>query len=306
MRRDEMKLKEIAKNRRSYSDKIFDILNVLIMLILILVFAWPLLFVVSASFSDPNAVNAGQVLLFPKGITTVGYELILAYKQLWVGYGNTIFYTVVGTCINMIMSVCLAYPLSDKSFMPRKILLAFFMFTMYFSGGLIPGYLLFKRLGILNTRLAMIVPGMVSVYNSLIIRSYFMNSIPKELKEAAYLDGANSAQYLVKVVLPLSKAVFAVVGLYYMVSHWNNFTNALYYVYDTSLYPLQNILRDLLMSSRLTADLLENPEAYEIAYKQTLLMKYCVIIAATVPMLCVYPFIQKYFVKGVMVGSVKG
>ena len=133
-----------------------------------------------------------------------------------------------------------------------------------------------------------------------------MNSIPKELKEAACLDGANSAQYLVKVVLPLSKAVFAVVGLYYMVSHWNNFTNALYYVYDTSLYPLQNVLRDLLMSSRLTADLLEDPEAYEIAYKQTLLMKYCVILVATVPMLCVYPFIQKYFVKGVMVGSVKG
>lgn len=291
---------------RKYSDKIFDIVNVVIISLLFIIFTWPLWFVVIASFSDPNAVNAGQVLVFPKRITLEGYMYMLEYKQLWRGYTNTIFYTVVGTVCSMVLSVCLAYPLADKSFVPRKLFMIFFMITMYFGGGLIPNYLLLKQIGILNTRWAMIVPGMVSVYNSLIIRSYFMNSIPGELKEASKLDGANSAQYLIKIVLPLSKAVFAVVGLYYMVSYWNNFTKALYYLYNEALYPLQSVLRDLLMSSKLTDDLLADPEQMEEAYQRAQTMKYCVIIAAAGPMLCVYPFIQKYFVKGVMVGSVKG
>jgi len=246
------------------------------------------------------------VLLLPKDITMEGYSLIMRHKQLWTGYANTIFYTVVGTALNMLMSIFLAYPLSVKTFAPRKILLAFFMFTMYFGGGLIPNYLLLKGLGIVNTRLAMIVPGMVSVYNSLIIRAYFMNSIPEELREAATLDGANDGQYLWKVVLPLSKAVFAVVGLYYMVGHWNDFANALYYIYNDKLYPLQSILRNLLMGSKMTADLLIRPEEAIKALRQSQLMQYGVIMVAAVPMLCVYPFIQKYFVKGVMIGSVKG
>ena len=299
-------MKDLLKRRGSYSDKLFDFVNVAIMLVLLVIFIWPLWFVLIASISDPITVDAGQVLLLPKNITFTGYKKMLEFDQLWTGYANTIFYTVVGTTLNMIMSVCLAYPMADKEFVPRNILMAFFMFTMYFSGGLIPSYLLMKGLGIVNTRWAMIVPGMVSVYNSLIIRSFFMNSIPKELKEAAILDGANSAQYLVKVVLPLSKAVFAVVGLYYMVGHWNNFTNALYYLYDDKLYPLQSVLRNLLISGKLMAEMAADPEAAEEAYKQAQALKYCVIIAASVPMLCVYPFIQKYFVKGVMVGSVKG
>ena len=299
-------MKDLLKRRGSYSDKLFDFVNVAIMLVLLVIFIWPLWFVLIASISDPITVDAGQVLLLPKNITFTGYKKMLEFDQLWTGYANTIFYTVVGTTLNMIMSVCLAYPMADKEFVPRNILMAFFMFTMYFSGGLIPSYLLMKGLGIVNTRWAMIVPGMVSVYNSLIIRSFFMNSIPKELKEAAILDGANSAQYLVKVVLPLSKAVFAVVGLYYMVGHWNNFTNALYYLYDDKLYPLQSVLRNLLISGKLMAEMAADPEAAEEAYKQAQALKYCVIIAASVPMLCVYPFIQKYFVKGVMVGALKG
>lgn len=301
-----MKL-EIVKNKRSYSDKVFDIVNVLIMAVLLVIFVWPLWFVVIASISDPNAVNAGQVLLFAKDITFTGYESMFKYKQLWTGYANTIFYTVVGTVFNMVMSVCMAYPLSEKSFRPRKLLMGIFMFTMYFSGGLIPTYLLIRNIGILNTRWAMLIPGLISVYNALIIRSYFINSIPSELKEAATLDGANAAQYLVRVVLPLSKAVLAVVALYYMVAHWNNYTNALYYLYKEELYPLQIVLRNLLMSSKMSNDLLlSDPEAMKEAYERAQAMKYCVIIAAAAPMLCIYPFIQKYFVKGVMVGSVKG
>ena len=276
------------------------------MVVLLGIFTWPLWFVMIASISDPDAVLQGKVLLLPHQITFEGYERMFQYKQIWRGYANTIFYTVVGTGLNMIFSICLAYPMSDKNFKPRKFLMIFFMFTMYFSGGLIPNYLLMKQLGIVNTRWAMIMPGLISVYNSLIIRSYFMNSIPGELKEAATLDGANAAQYLWKVVLPLSKSVFAVVGLYYMVAHWNDFTNALYYIYDDALQPLQGVLRSLLMSGKMMNDMMDDPEEAMRALRQAQIMQYGVIMAAAVPMLCIYPFIQKHFVKGAMVGAVKG
>ena len=292
--------------KQSLSDRVFDMVNFLIMIVVLVVFLWPLWFVVIASFSDPNLVNTGQVLLLPKGITFDGFKKILEYKEIWTGYGNSIFYTVAGTAASMIMSICLAYPMSEKSFAPRKFLMAFFMFTMYFSGGLIPTYLLLKKLHILDTRWAMIIPGMVSVYNCLIIRAYFMNSIPTELKEAATLDGANAAHYLLKIVLPLSKPVFAVVGLYYAVGYWNNFTNALYYIYDRDLLPLQSVLRDLLMSSKMLVDMTQDAEMMQLASKQAQIMKYGVIIVAALPMMVLYPFIQKHFVKGVMVGAVKG
>lgn len=292
--------------KKSLSDKIFDVINLLIMLLMLVIFLWPLWFVVIASISDPNLVNMGQVLIFPKGINFDGYVRILEYKELWVGYGNSIFYTVVGTAISLLLSIFLAYPLSDRDFKPRKYIMLFVMITMYFSGGLIPTYLLLNNLEIVNTRWAMIIPGMISVYNCLIIRSYFMNSIPGELKEAATLDGANPAQYLFRVVLPLSKSVFAVVGLYYAVGYWNNYTKGLYYIYDRDLMPLQNILRDLLMSTKMLVDVTMDPEVAQMMFEQAQSMKYGVIIVAALPMMMLYPFIQKHFVKGVMVGAVKG
>lgn len=292
--------------KKSLSDKIFDVINLLIMLLMLVIFLWPLWFVVIASISDPNLVNMGQVLIFPKGINFDGYVRILEYKELWVGYGNSIFYTVVGTAISLLLSIFLAYPLSDKDFKPRKYIMLFVMITMYFSGGLIPTYLLLNNLEIVNTRWAMIIPGLISVYNCLIIRSYFMNSIPGELKEAATLDGANPAQYLFRVVLPLSKSVFAVVGLYYAVGYWNNYTKGLYYIYDRDLMPLQNILRDLLMSTKMLVDVTMDPEVAQMMFEQAQSMKYGVIIVAALPMMILYPFIQKHFVKGVMVGAVKG
>ena len=296
----------MQKYANSFSDKVFDAVNVIIMIVLLAVFIWPLWFVMIASISDPSAVTTGKVFLLPKMITIEGYQKMLKYTSIWLGYRNTIFYTLVGTALNMIMSVLLAYPVSDKTYALRRPMLAFYMFTMYFSGGLIPNYLLFKSLGILNTFWAMIIPGLVSVYNALIIRSYFMNSIPEGLKEAATLDGANAAQYLIRIVLPLSKPVLAVVGMYYMVGHWNDFANSLYYLYDSKYYPLQTVLRDLLMSSRVTADLLIDADDVTRAMREAQVMQYGVIIAAALPMLCIYPFIQKYFVKGMMVGSVKG
>lgn len=304
-----MKSRDTSVIKVTYTDKIFDICNVIIMLILLLIFVYPLYFVVIASISDPVAVGTGKVLLFPTGITLESYERAFEYSTLWTGYANSIFYTVVGTICNLIFSVCFAYPLSNKEFMPKKILLVLFVFTMYFGGGMIPSYLVVKQTGILNTRWAMIIPGLVSVYNCLIIRSYFISSIPKDLQEAAELDGAGTAQYLMKILLPLSKPVLAVVGLYYAVAHWNDYYNALLYLYDMKLYPLQSVLRELLMSTSSTAfatnSTLSMEEMEKLAH-QSMLLKYSVIILASVPMLCIYPFIQKYFVKGIMVGSIKG
>ncbi len=304
-----MRRQYVNRVRRFNSDKLFDVVNVLIMLVLLVVFTWPLWFVLIASISDPILVMSGEVLLIPKKLTLAGYKQMLEYKELWTGYANTIFITVVGTVLNLIMSVCFAYPLSDKNFKPRRILLMVFMFTMYFSGGLIPHYLVVKQLGLLDTRWAMIIPSLISVYNSLVIRSYFMNSIPGELEEASLLDGANSAQYLWRVVLPLSKPVLAVVGLYYAVSHWNDYYNALIYLYKAELYPLQTVLRNLLISAQaLVNDTsgITDAAAIEEAFNRAMTMKYSVIVVAAVPMLCIYPFVQKFFIKGVMVGAVKG
>ena len=293
--------------KKTLTDRIFDGFNVTLMLVLLVVFAWPLWFVIIASFSDPNAVLLGEVLLFPKGFRLNSYEAIIKYKQIWVGYKNSIFYTLFGTVLNMVMSVLFAYPMSDKTFAAKKPLMVFFMISMYFSGGLVPTFLLLKNMHILNTSYVFVLVGALSVYNALIIRSYFQNSIPGELNEAAILDGAGKGMYLMKVVLPLSKPVFAVVALYYAVGHWNSYTKGLYYIYDQELYPLQNILRELLVSSRMLSDLIQtDPDLYQEAIETAQAMKYSVIIAAALPMMIAYPFIQKHFVKGVMVGAVKG
>ena len=293
--------------KKTLTDRIFDVFNVSLMIVLLVIFAWPLWIVIISSFSDPAAVSRGEVLILPKGFTFNAYIEILKYKQIWVGYGNTIFYTLVGTALNMVMSILFAYPMADKSFALKKPLMVFFMISMYFGGGLIPMFLLLKNLHLINTRLIYILLGAISIYNALIIRSYFQSSIPSELGEAATLDGCGKGMYLIKVVLPLSKPVFAVVGLYYAVGHWNNYTKGLYYIYDQELYPLQNVLRELLVSSKMLQDLLmTDPELYHEALKTASIMKYAVIIAAALPMMIVYPFIQKYFVKGVMVGAVKG
>ena len=293
--------------KKTYHDKIFDVVNVIVMLILLVIFAWPLWFVVIASVSDPNAVWSGQVLLVPKGLNLKAYEMALQYSSIWTGYRNTLIYTVVGTLLNLIMTVCAAYPLSRKEFLPRKYVLYALMFTMYFSGGLIPTYLVVKKLKMVNTMWAMIIPGACSVYNVLVTRTYFMSSIPDSLWEAAELDGANSYQYLIKILLPLSKPIIAVIGLYYAIGHWNDYYSALIYLFDLDKMPLQSVLKDLLMSmqalqrgaSLSVKDYLEKQEVVQ-------LLKYCIIIISSTPLLCAYPFVQKYFVKGVMIGSVKG
>ena len=287
----------------------FDVTNLFIMIVLFLLFAWPLWFVVIASFSNPSEVWRGNVIFLPKGFSLDSYKEILKYKEIWIGYRNTIFYTAAGTVINLFMTVCMAYPLSRRKFMPKNILMVICMITMYFSGGLIPSYLVVKGLHMVDTVWAMMIPGCLSVYNMIIMRSYFVNSIPESLEEAAILDGANPVQYLVRVVLPLSKPVIAVIALYYMVGHWNDFFNALIYINDKDLLPLQTFLRNILVTNTVgnvsqTQNL--NPEALQKKIYLAQTIKYSAIIVSTLPVLCIYPFVQKYFVKGVMIVAVKG
>lgn len=298
----------LAKKGKVSSDKIFDVINIIIMCILLVIFVWPLWFIVISSFSDPNEVWLGNVLLLPKGFTLAAYEELLKYKNIWIGYRNTILYTVVGTAINVVLTVCLAYPLSRKDFAPRNFIMLFIMITMYFSGGLIPTYLIVKNLHIVNSFWAMIIPGAINTYNVIVTRTYFANSIPDSLQEAAKLDGANNLHILSKIIVPLSKPVIAVIALYYAVGHWNDYYNALIYINDINLLPIQSFLKDLLLTAQQTLSDAGVGSAAEMEQKlkiaQTL--KYSTIVAASIPMLIVYPFIQKFFVKGIMIGSVKG
>ncbi len=296
------------KRKRLNSDKVFDAVNLLIMLALLVIFIWPLWFVVIASISDPGQVWQGNVILFPKGITLDAYEEVIQYKSIWTGYRNTLLYTVLGTAINMVLTVCAAYPLSRKDFPPRKILIIVLMVTMYFSGGLIPTYLVVNRLGLIDTIWAMMVPNALSVFNIIVTRTYFMNSIPEELREAAQLDGAGTVQYLFRVVLPLSKPILAVIGLFYAVGHWNDFYSALIYINSQQLLPLQSVLRKLLLTTQMTLQISSSMSPDEIMRKTQLAqtLKYSSIIVSTVPVLCLYPLVQKHFVKGIMIGSVKG
>ena len=293
--------------RNSRADRVFYGVNGVLMALTFLLYAWPLWFVLIASFSDPNLVQAGQVLLLPKGFHLGGYKLILEYQDILRGYLNSILYTVVGTALNLVMTICAAYPLSRSDFLPRKVLTVLFVFTMYFSGGLIPLYLQVKNLGLYNSPLAMIVPSAISIYNVLILRSFFMYGVPKSLEEAALLDGANTAQMLWRVILPLVKPTLAVLALYYAIGHWNDYFSALIFLKDKELMPLQTILRDVLITGKIDmASSGMEMEAVIQKLKTAQTLKYSVIVVSTVPLMLVYPFIQKYFVKGIMLGAVKG
>ena len=300
------KKRKSAFAKQCMQDKVFDIANILIMAILIFIFVWPLLFVLSASVSDPAAVTLGKVWLFPKGFNLEGYKAIFNYKNIWVGYKNTVIYTALGTTLNLFMTICAAYPLSRKDFMPRKALTRIFMFTMFFSGGLIPSYMVVVKLGIYDTIWAMLLPSAVHVMYIIIMRTYFQTSIPQSLHEAAELDGANTAQVLWHIVLPLSGPILAVMALYYGVGKWNSYFDALVYMSSTSKYPLQMFLREILINNQVDLNMVGlDLAAAEAKMHLAQVIKYGVIVVASLPVLCVYPFVQKYFVKGVMIGAVK-
>lgn len=293
--------------RNSRSDAAFFTFNRVMMVIIFLIYSWPLWFVVVASFSDPNLVTAGQVVLWPKGFHTGGYSLIMEYPSILRGFLNSVLYTAGGTLLNIVLTVCAAYPLSRKDFIPRKFFTIMFVFTIYFSGGLIPLFLQVKELGLYDSSLAMIIPSALSTFNVLILRSFFMNGVPSSIEEAAVLDGANTFKMLTRVVLPLAKPTLAVLVLYYAVGHWNDYFSALVFLKNKDLMPLQTVLRDILIVGKI--DLIAtgmDMESLTAKLKTAQTLKYSMIIISTVPLMLVYPLIQKHFVKGIMVGAVKG
>lgn len=299
--------------KRTMGENIFVVLNGLFLTIFFIITLYPIVYVVSASFSDPVAVSTGKMFLFPVEFSLDGYDYVFKYKEIWSGYANTIFYTVLGTILNLIVTIPCAYALSRKDFQGRNIIMTMFIITMYFSGGLIPTYLNMSGFGLVNTRWALLFSGVVSTYNLIVARTFFVNNIPLELQEAAYLDGCSTFKLFLKVVLPLSAPIIVVMTLYYGVAHWNQYFQAMIYLRDRELYPLQVILKEILTQSQFSSDALNEGgfSPADIAEMQRLSevadrMKYCIIVVSTAPMLAIYPWLQKYFAKGVMIGSVKG
>lgn len=287
------------------NDKLFDATVNLFSVLTILIVLYPLLFVLSASFSDPDLVLRGKVLLFPKGITLEPYKMVLENEKIWIGYRNTIIYTVLGTTINVILTIMLAYPLSRKDMPLRRPITLFVIFTMYFNGGMIPTYLLVRDLGIYNTIWAIIIPGAITTYNFIVAKTFFENSIPHELYESAMIDGSSNIRTLVSIVLPISTSIIAVLILFYAVAHWNSYFSALIYLRNEDLYPLQIVLRDILLLGQ-TEQMGTNDIGMGDKIKMAEGIKYSVIVVSSLPILVLYPFVQKHFVKGVMIGAIKG
>lgn len=282
---------------RMYTFVVYALLACFCLLILI-----PLMHIIAGSFSDPMALLKGEVSLLPKGFTLDMYKKVFQDDEIWQGYWNTIVYTVVGTTISVVLTACGAYPLSRKDFYGKNVFMGLFAFTMFFTGGMIPTYLLVKELNMLDTMWALVLPSAVSTYNLIIMRTFFQTTIPGELVESASLDGCNDLGVFFRIVIPLAAPIFAVMVLFYGVAQWNSWFPALLYISDRSLYPLQMVLREVLIQSDIS-NMAGSSGDVEIIGDG---LKYATMVVATLPIMCLYPFLQKYFVKGVMIGAVKG
>lgn len=289
----------------SKSDRIFNIVNVSFATLVLLIVAYPIIIVISSSFSDAYALLSGKVWLYPVGFSLDGYKAVFQHKSIWNGMFNSLFYTIVGTFVNMVVTILAAYPLSRKDFTPRGIISLVFAFTMWFSGGLIPTYLLVKQLGLFDTRWAMIIPSAMSVWNMIILRTYFQSNLSGDILEAAKIDGCDDFRFLMKIAIPLAKPSLAVICLYYMVANWNVYMNAYLYLIDTDLHPIQLVLSEILLQNS-TSEIPKDAVADGKAQLMSEMLKYSTVIVASLPMILVYPFVQKFFVKGIMVGAVKG
>ncbi|HML46004.1 MAG TPA: carbohydrate ABC transporter permease [Clostridia bacterium] len=292
--------------RDSAEDKVlYAVVNTLLALFTLVV-AYPIVYVISSSFSTPQAVSMGRVVLWPVGLSVEGYKAVFSHRYIVSAYRNTLFYTTAGTLINLFVTMTCAYPLSRRDFPMKGFFTGLFLLTMFFGGGLIPTYILMTKLGFINKVWAMLIPGALSVYNMILVRTFLSSSIPLELLEASQIDGCSDAMYFLRIALPLAKPVIAVITLYYAVGHWNAYFGAMIYLNDIELFPLQLILRQILVANQINLEDLVDVES--LVAKQGLadLLKYALIVVSTAPIMCVYPFIQRYFVKGVMIGSVKG
>lgn len=299
----EMAVKSIKETKR---DIIFNIVNYTILSLLLIIIAYPLIFIVSSSFSDPYMVLSGRVWLLPIKPSLEGYKAVFNSKMIWSGYANSIMYAGLGTCLNIVITILAAYPLSRRDLKGRSIIMFVFTFTMFFSGGIIPTYLVVQKLGLINKRAVMVIPVAMTVWNMIITRTYFQSTIPKELLEASQIDSCNNTRFLLHIVLPLSKPVIAVIALFYAVWHWNSYFNALIYLRDEAKYPLQLVLRQILIQNEFNNDMMADIKEMEKKTFLQALLKYSLIVVASAPLMIAYPFVQKYFVKGVMIGAIKG
>ena len=295
-----MEKNKIAKNSK---DRVFTFFCYATVAVLTLIVLYPIIYILSASVSNSNMVVQGKVWLLPVKFTLQAYEIVFNKSEIWIGYKNTIVYTFLGTMINLAMTLMCAYPLARKNLRGRGVIMFICSFTMMFSGGMIPNYILVKNLGIMNTTWAMVLPGAMSVYNMIVCRTFIESNIPGEMLEAAQIDGCSDTQFFFRMVLPLSKSIIAVLALWYGVAHWNSYMNAFLYLRESARYPLQVFLKEILIQSQhLGSEDIDVDNLNTIAET----IKYAVIVVSSVPLFCVYPFVQKHFQKGVMVGSVKG
>ena len=290
--------------RMSLGDRIINICFYILLSIFVLICFYPIWYVLVASISDSTYVNSGALITIPRGIQFAAYDYAFKQPQLWIGYGNTILYTVCGTLLGLCICIPCGYALSRKDLPFRGMIMGIFVFTMYFSGGLIPTYIVCSTLNLVNTRTLLIILGSVSVYNIILIRTFCQSSIPEELREAASIDGCSNTRFFFSFVLPLSKAIIAVIALYIAVGHWNSYYNALVYTTDTKLQPLQLYLRQLLLVNMGNGDVAD-PDSLAEIQSMIASIRYAVIVMASAPIMCLYPFLQKYFVQGVMIGSLK-
>ena len=291
----------LSRQDKTYYGVVYTLVTLLTLIVLL-----PLTNVLACSFSAPESVASGKVLLWPVNFSVSGYERVFNTDEIWIGYANTLYYTIVGTFVNVFVTMICAYPLARRG-LPYKSFFSFlFAFTMLFSGGLVPTYLLARSLHLLNTRLALIIPGAMGVYQMIVTRTFLVANIPQELLEMSQIDGCNDFRFFWSFVLPLSKAVIAVTAMQYAVGHWNSWFSAFLYLSDDKKYPLQMMLRRILVMNQIKASDYVDEETLVAMEGMADLLKYSLIVVATVPILCAYPFIQKYFVKGIMIGSLKG
>ena len=291
---------------RSRDDKVFYTFSYIIVLLLTLAVLYPLIYILSCSFSSANAVSTGRVTLLPVEPSIEGYRRVFENSRVWIGYRNTILYTVLGTLINVTITLICAYPLARKTLPHRGFFTFLFTFTMLFSGGMIPSYLVMRDLKLLNSVWVMVLPGALGVSQMIVTRTFINSTIPEDLLQATQIDGCSDFRFFFEFVLPLSKAVIAVIAMQYAIGHWNSYFSAFIYLSDSNKYPLQIFLREILVMNQIDLSEIVDPESAIAMQGMADLLKYSLIVVATVPILCVYPFIQKYFVKGVMIGSLKG
>ena len=290
------------------SDRFFNLFSFVVLTLTLMIVLYPLYFLVIASVSSPDAIYSGSVWLLPRGLTFEGYSRIFADESILIGYRNSAVYTIVGTLISVTLTLTAGYALSRKDLVGRNVIMFFFVLTMFIDGGLIPRYLLIRDLGWFNTIWAMVVPNAVGVWNLIITRTFFQITIPEELREAASIDGASNIQFFIRVVLPLAGPIIAVMVLIHAVGNWNSFFDALIFLTREDMYPLQLVLRNILTQSEVTANaaMLTGVTSYADQQRVTELIKYGMIIVASAPMIILYPFLQRYFVKGMMIGAIKG